>query len=36
MTSFVSLPPCLAAIVAQVESRYRVTLYRKESANADS
>ena len=34
MTSSVSLPLCLAAIVAQIESRYRVTLYRKESRNA--
>jgi hypothetical protein len=33
MTSFVCLPPCLAAIVAGVESRYRVTLYRKDARN---
>ena len=34
MTRFVSPPPCLVDIIAQVESRYCVTLYRKESRNA--
>jgi hypothetical protein len=34
MNRLVSLPPCLADIIAQVESRYRVTLYRKDSRNA--
>jgi hypothetical protein len=35
MTRLVSPPPCLAAIVAQVESRWAVTLYCKESRNAN-